>query len=324
MPSDVVIGSSAGLLNLRVLLMKKVLLAAASLAAFAGSALAADLPTRKEPAYVPPPPPLWTGFYVGLNAGGTFGNNSAPNATTWNINQSGGNASLVSAALLSGSGFNNGNAAFIGGGQMGYNWQFPYGAMGFVYGVEADIQGIAGSGSNGSRWTAANANRGATPYSLLSSQQGRSTLQYLGTVRGRIGYLATPTLLLYGTGGLAYGGIDTNVSNYQPWTDASGGGRNYLIGGNGSFSNTQVGWTGGGGVEWMFLPNWSVKAEYLYYDLGRISGTVINNFYGANAAAGDNGIMSASTYQGRATGNVIRAGLNYHITWATAPIVAKY
>lgn len=318
------IGSPAGLLNLRVLLMKKVLLAAASLAAFAGSALAADLPTRKEPAYVPPPPPLWTGFYVGLNAGGTFGNNSAPNATTWNIYQPAGGGELASAALLSGSDYNNGNAAFIGGGQIGYNWQFPYGAMGFVYGVEADIQGIAGSGANGSRWTAANADEFSTPYTLLSNQQGRSNLQYLGTVRGRIGYLVTPTLLLYGTGGLAYGGVSTNVSNYQPWTDASGGGQNYLIAGNGSFSNTQVGWTGGGGVEWMFLPNWSAKAEYLYYDLGRISGTVINNYYGANAAAGDNGIQSASTYQGRVAGNIIRAGVNYHINWAAAPIVAKY
>lgn len=303
--------------------MKKVLLAAASFAAFAGSALAADLPTRKAPAYVPPPPPMWTGFYVGLNAGGTFGNNSAPNATTWNISQPAGNASILSAALLSGSGYNNGNAAFIGGGQMGYNWQVPYGGMGFVFGVEADIQGIAGSGATGGRWTAANSDEFGVPVSLLSNQQGRSTLEYLGTVRGRFGYLVTPTLLLYGTGGLAYGGLNTNVSNYQVW-NAARGGQNYVIGGSGSFSNTQVGWTGGGGVEWMFLPNWSAKVEYLYYDLGRLSGTVVNNYWGTNAAAGDNGIMSSSNYEGRATGNVIRAGVNYHINWATAPIVAKY
>ena len=304
--------------------MKKILLAAASLTALAGSAMAADLPTRKEPAYVPPPPPMWTGFFVGLNAGGTFGNNSAPNATTWNMNQSAGNASLVSAALLSGSGYNNGNAAFIGGGQMGYNWQVPYGGMGFVFGVEADIQGIAGSGANGSRWTAANTDRLGVPYSLLSNQDGRSTLDYLGTVRGRMGYLVTPTLLMYGTGGLAYGGVTTNVSNYQSWADGSGAGQNFQVIGNGSFSNTQVGWAGGGGVEWMFLPNWSAKAEYLYYDLGRISGTVVNNFIGANAAAGNNGLQSTSTYAGRATGNIIRAGVNYHINWSTAPIVAKY
>ena len=68
-------------------------------------------------------------------------------------------------------------------------------------------------------------------------------------MRGRVGYLITPTLLIYGTGGFAYG----QVSAF-------------------GFNTTPTGWTAGGGVEWMFAPHWSAKAEYLYVDLSNMSG----------------------------------------------------
>lgn len=58
--------------------MKRIALTAFALSVAAGSAIAADLPSRKAPVVPPPPPPMWTGFYAGLNAGGIFGNNSAP------------------------------------------------------------------------------------------------------------------------------------------------------------------------------------------------------------------------------------------------------
>ena len=80
-------------------------------------------------------------------------------------------------------------------------------------------------------------------------------------MRGRFGYLLMPTLLIYGDGGLAYGGVNVSTSIFQanlPFTPA--------FASFGNLSGTEVGWTAGGGVEWMFLPNWSVKAEYLYYD----------------------------------------------------------
>ncbi|MFM9163707.1 MAG: porin family protein, partial [Methylocystis sp.] len=100
------------------------------------SALAADLPNHKAPATAPII--SWAGFYAGLNAGGTFGNNSAVNGTSWNTNGPG-NAPMMAAALLSGSrSGSSGNAGFIGGGQIGYNWQARYGGYNFVTGAEAD------------------------------------------------------------------------------------------------------------------------------------------------------------------------------------------
>jgi outer membrane immunogenic protein len=317
--------------------MKKTGLTALALAISAGSALAADLPSRKAPVIPPPPPPpMWTGFYAGLNAGGTWANNSAVNGQTWNVYSDQGfvsNGNLASAALLSGSGSNrSASGGFMGGGQIGYNWQvsgFGLGS-GIVTGVEADIQGIAGSGGTASRWTAAatdNTYPGDErdfPVSLLSNQSGRSNLQYFGTVRGRLGILAMPTLLVFGTGGLAYGGVSTSIQNTQFWTDGSGDGFNYLIAGSGNLSNTQVGWTAGGGLEWMFLPNWSLKAEYLYYDLGNMTGSVVNTYTGFGDAAGESGIQSITNYSGRVSGNVVRAGVNYHFNWGAAPVVAKY
>jgi outer membrane immunogenic protein len=85
-----------------------------------------------------------------------------------------------------------------------------------------------------------------------------------------------------------------------------------------------VGWTAGGGAEWMFMPNMSAKVEYLYYDLGTASGSVVNPFYGVQAAAGRNGLESVTNYSSRVNGNIVRAGVNYHINFAPAPIIAKY
>ncbi len=312
--------------------MKKIALTALALAVSAGTALAADLPSRKAPVLPPPPPPpMWTGFYAGLNAGGTFGNNSAPNTTTWNVYRDAGNADYASAALLSGSAFNNGNGGFIGGGQIGYNWQIPFGRAGFVSGIEADIQGIAGGGSTGSRWSTVNTSDFlapppalADPITLLSNQQGKANLQYIGTVRGRLGYLVMPTLLVYGTGGLAYGGVSINMTNFQSLTATNASNNNAVIAGSGAYANTQVGWTAGGGLEWMFLPNWSAKVEYLYYDLGRVSGSFVNTWSGLGANAGNSDVESVTNFSARASGNIVRAGVNYHFNWGAAPVVAKY
>ena len=316
--------------------MKKLLLSATSLALLAGTALAADLPSRKAPVLPPPPPPpMWTGFYAGLNAGGTWANNAAVNAQTWNLSSNQGfvsSGNLAAAALLSGSGSNRSSSGgFIGGGQIGYNWQingFGLGS-GLVTGVEADIQGIAGSGGTASRWSAAavvqnQLNGPNFPVTLLTNQPGRSNLQFLGTVRGRLGILAMPTLLVYGTGGLAYGGVSTSFYNTQFWLDGSGSNFNYLTVGSGTLSNTQVGWTAGGGLEWMFMPNWSLKAEYLYYDLGNMAGSIVNTYAGFDSATGQGGLQSITNYSGRVSGNIVRAGVNYHFNWGATPVVAKY
>jgi len=91
----------------------------------------------------------------------------------------------------------------------------------------------------------------------------------------------------------------------------------------GSFSNTRVGWTAGGGIEWLFAPNWSVKAEYLYYDLGSVTYGLspLQNFNSAGTLFTSGSPFSRTRF----TGNIVRAGLNYHFNlWGPGPIVAKY
>ncbi|QFR32892.1 outer membrane protein [Ancylobacter sp. TS-1] len=135
---------------------------------------------------------------------------------------------------------------FIGGLQAGYNWQ---GAGPLVLGVETDIQ-----------------------YADVSS--GIFSLDYFGTVRARIGY-AFDQVLVYGTGGLAYGG-----GTYETWGLSN--------------SKNQIGWTLGGGAEYAINNNWSVKGEYLYVDLGEES-------YQTLTGPRDVGVSS----------NILRAGVNY-------------
>jgi outer membrane immunogenic protein len=236
---------------------------------------------------------MWTGFHVGLNAGGTWANNTTSNASTWIAYQGAGSADNYTTAILSGNQSSSSPAGFIGGGQIGYDWQVPFRGMGFVTGVEADIQG--------------NAN-----------------LSWLGTVRGRLGYLVTPNLLVYGTGGLAYGGYTANLQLTQNWGDLATSNLNFFNYGKSSYSNTMVGWTAGGGLEWMAMSNWSLKVEYLYYDLGNMSGSLANMAYGQNSATGTNALESITNYSKRINGDLVRAGVNYHFNLVTAPVVAKY
>lgn len=321
--------------------MKKLALSAVSLAALTTSVFAADLPSRKEPVIAPPPPPMWTGFHVGLNAGGTWANNSSLNATTWNVaNDDGGSAAdEIDAALFSGNFGGSGAAGFIGGGQVGYDHQFSgINGYGIIAGLEADIQGIAGSSGNGSRLIGAQVFSGVVnPVGqvdayTLANQQVSASLSYLGTVRGRLGVLVTPTLLVYGTGGLAYGGVNASVKNYAIGAvDIAALGPpldpdvpEAFTSGTGSYSNTQVGYTAGGGVEWMFMPNWSAKAEYLYYDLGTVSGTTYNISYPLIPVPVGPGLSNITNYSARVSGNIVRAGVNYHFNWGSAPVVAKF
>ena len=276
-------------------------IAAVLAALISGSAFAADLPSRKEaPVYVPPPPPvLWTGFYVGVNLGGGWsaggGNNSfLPYSDAGFPILSQPIAGQSNLFFLPGGGTTGNNTGgVVGGGQIGYNFQF---GQNFVIGGEADIQGTSITGGNQGNWAGlytspfagvvAGSNGVLTP--LVTGNGGNLSLPWFGTVRGRAGWLVTPTLLLYGTAGFAYG----EVSAFN-------------------FSNTRTGWTAGGGVEWLFLPNWSAKLEYLYVDLDS-SGTT--GGWGFNWG-----------YHNHPQLNVVRAGVNYHFNWgAPAPVVAKY
>jgi outer membrane immunogenic protein len=218
--------------------MKKIFSAAAvALALSTGSALAADLPSHKgpPPVYAPPPPVFsWTGFYVGVNLGGGWRERDHFNNWAWGAFAPG-PGPVLPLGLAAWNNNANNSGGVVGGGQIGYNFQFsPW----LVVGIETDFQGTSiGSGGNGGGWWGGGwGNVGAR-------------LPWFGTVRGRLGFTPfDPHFLIYGTGGFAYGEVQ----------------RSGFIN---TFNQVETGWTAGGGIEWAFLPNWSAKAEYLYTDL---------------------------------------------------------
>lgn len=179
----------------------------------AGASYASDLPHRPVP--VPQPPAFsWTGFYLGVNAGMGWTNSGNINITDPIV----GNVNMNTAS----------KTGFVGGGQVGYNWQHER----WVFGLETDIQ--YSDLKSGVSWAA---------YEWFGYQTSNS--QYFGTVRARVGYAFDRTLI-YMTGGLAYGGLNGN------WW-------------HGSTSNQ--GWTLGGGIEYAFTDNWTGRIEGLYVDL---------------------------------------------------------
>ena len=277
--------------------------------AFTQIAAAADLP-RKAPAYAPPPPPpvlSWTGWYVGVNAGWVDATGRVnTDATSLTFPTDPNNTTAM--ALVATNQFNNSSSGFLGGGQFGYNYQF---APAWLVGFEADIQGSS------LRANATTSN--AVPTDSLVVGQGRyltstsvsTDLDYLGTLRARLGVIATPSVLLYGTGGLAYGGVSSATSMGLV---ALSGGTNPPPGfTSGSFSGTRTGWTAGAGIEWMFLPNWSTKVEYLHYDLGSATyatgGFAIN--VGPTSFPGGGTASVATTTTVHFSGDIVRLGLNY-------------
>jgi outer membrane immunogenic protein len=294
-------------------MLRRILLASAGAMALAGTAIAADMPVAPPP----PPPPLWTGFYIGVNAGGTWGNNNSVNTATANLDPGNGlgNEAVynVASAGLATTNISPQTTAFIGGGQIGYNYQF---ANSWLVGLEADIQGVSKNGPT----TLFNQTTVIAGEALIQSALASKSMDYFGTVRGRIGFLATPTLLVYGTGGLAYGGIHSSTLIGQAIAGAPAVPNLYSA--FGSVSNTRVGWTAGGGVEWLFLPHWSVKLEYLYYDLGSVT-------YGLGLLANFNTggtlfTLGAPVSRTHFNGNIVRAGVNYHFNWGAPPVVARY
>ncbi len=295
--------------------MKKTLLSTIALIAIAGSASAADLPSIKS---TPAPAPImsWNGFYAGLNTGYGFGTaNNAQNYGWANSNYFGSD-SLAFAASYSQLGRNITQGGFIGGGQVGYNYQFR---QNFLIGFETDMQGsgISGEG-NADGWAPYSQNASAT-YSFISRVPIQAGINWMGTVRGRIGYLISPTVLAYATGGLAYGGTYLKTFPQQHLGITDGYATALFVSTQNAQQNLNVGWTAGGGAEWMMAPNWSIKGEALYYDL---NDTVVSN---STYSGGFAGSIGGSTTRAYYQGVIARAGVNYHFNLANiAPIVAKF
>ena len=344
----------------------KTIKAAASLFILSSvSALAADLPSIKSAPVAPAP--SWTGYYAGLNIGYNFGNNGPVNVAAINapwIFGSGAslgagapiapntlNSSYIAGYSYSGSTINT-QSGVIGGGQLGYNYQFD---PKYVAGFEIDFQG---AGINGGS-TIQGGSYGVQPYqgpgnsnpvagaitTAMGSSQIQSGVNWLGTARGRLGFLWSPALLLYGTGGFAYGGAYANVSQNAneyvlhqqnisvspavPTPPFVNPGQNLWFG-NTNQSQVLVGWTAGAGAEWKFMTNWSVKAEALYWDLGRINvntstyGTTVYVPTNAPAPWFWNNNFGWGKTSVQYSGIIARAGVNYHFNFESAPIVAKF
>jgi outer membrane immunogenic protein len=132
---------------------------------------------------------------------------------------------------------------------------------------EADISGSTISG--GTVVSGASAIAGFPANTVAVSGSANAKVDYLGTIRGRAGFLLMPPLLTYLTAGLAYGGASSNTTLAESVDGPCSCGDFPAV--HGSSSTPRLGWTFGGGMEYMFAPHWTVKAEYLYYDLGSVT-----------------------------------------------------
>jgi outer membrane immunogenic protein len=226
----------------------RLLLGAACAAALATSANAADAVV--EEAVIVTPGISWTGLYVGVNAGYSWGDfdhslDVAP-------------ADLGIAVFPGFSETFRADADGISGGaQAGFNWQ----VNNFVFGFEADIQAASLDGDISESEIISITDPIAIdiPVELDASTE----VEWFGTARLRAGFLPTERLLVYGTGGFAFGRTKSTASISAELPIIG------TIGDETSSSDTRTGWAAGGGAEFAIDDNWSIKGEYLYTDLGK-------------------------------------------------------
>lgn len=265
--------------------MRRFVVAAASAAGLfvTSPSSAADLPARMpvKAAPVIAATPAWSGVYVGLFAGSGWGRAEA------------------SAPFDAGSGFfyNFGGASyrfdtkgFFGGGTLGYNVQS--GAV--VYGLEGEV------GYLGLKGSAIEPND--LPASTDTVTRFKSDLY--GAIYGRLG-VANGNVLFYGKGGLAF--LNAKASTIDPCAGTQGCGTTTL---SMTGDKLMVGWSAGAGVEWMVGSGWSVKAEYAYFDFGKLDAA------GASSVPGEFYRQSVDV-----TAHTAKLGLNYRFG---APVVARY
>jgi len=251
------------------------------------------LPSGKEMKQVAPAPPecdyTWTGFYFGGNAGYGWGDGETrfeplPDAATF--------------LFLEPQSHDADPNGFIGGGQIGYNWQWN---KWLVLGAEADFQG---TDIEGDKTISPVISPSGAPSPLVTDSFLRTheRMQWFGTARGRIGFVPWCRLLIYGTGGLAYGNVDfSGDSLFVDTTAPPPGVEVHPV----SKVETKTGWTAGGGIEYAIGHHWTVKAEYLYYDLGDETATITELLNGApNPPFGIH-------YRWEMQGNIVRGGFNF-------------
>ncbi|MDR3466523.1 MAG: outer membrane beta-barrel protein [Xanthobacteraceae bacterium] len=220
------------------------------------SALAADM-AMKAPAAATAPAASWTGFYLGLNGGGAWGDfHSTLGLLQNNGSSASGNAALTAAGTTGAS-----PSAFTGGGQFGYNARL---APQFVGGVEIDMDYL---GLSTLRQTGPIARLPDPAADFNEHAQVRS----MATLRARAGWLPTPQLLVFVTAGLAVADVDyAERIHFAQIPDTSFN--------QGSASGWKTGPVVGGGLEYAFAPRWTAKVEYLYTKLGSSNFASANTF----------------------------------------------
>jgi outer membrane immunogenic protein len=208
-------------------------IAAVAVFGFASVASAADLPI-KAPVYKAPvaaPGFNWTGFYIGGHVGAQWLRSD--------------NSIYYPAGPLTAS-VEFTDTSFIGGGQIGYNWQ-PQGSS-WVLGIEADLSGT-------------NHDHSGELFRVVTDHfDGTSKLSTQGSIRGRVGW-ANNALLLYFAGGVSFGHAELVATTTRDGVGSS----------SVSSSKTLTGWNVGGGLEYAIDRSWSVGAEYRYTDFGSIT-----------------------------------------------------
>jgi outer membrane immunogenic protein len=291
--------------------MKHTAFSIAAIVALIGTpALAADMAVKAPPPPAPVAAPYsWAGFYIGVNGGygwsrsgvdpvgtNTFCNPAFSGCTPGDVADFAPIAQI--AAIPQGLPIHTPGGIF--GGQIGYNFQVGK----LIAGVETDLSwtGMKGSTAQAGPTTLI----GASPGVFVSSQASASqSLDYFGTLRGRFGWTPVNPLLLYVTGGLAYGHLKSNTSISEAFTC----GACVIAPDSGSVSSTLAGWTIGGGLEWMLSRNWTVKAEYLYFDLGSI--TYALSPLTSTAGGVPWTTVAVSSRVTDLNGSIFRVGVNY-------------
>lgn len=190
--------------------------------------------------------PNWAGLYIGAHVGGATGEWDGRTTFTDPV-----------AGVLPGLWANPNQSidadGWVAGGQIGYNLQRDA----FVFGIEADVS-----------WSDLN---GEGTFSTLGVDDRynwkiKTELDAFGTVRGRLGFLVSPSLLLYGTGGFAWARTSGDLTVSHTWVPDPAA--SFGVTARGSARETHIGWTAGAGAELMLAKNWTVKAEWLHVDLG--------------------------------------------------------
>lgn len=270
--------------------MKAPGLAISVLAITAVSASAADLPL-KAPPIAPVAVYNWSGWYAGLNAGGAW-NDTRDDVDPSGCFLTGACGAPPTLNVLRSDSVRLNGAGFTGGAQAGYNWQRER----WVFGIEGDINYNGINDGNATNRLLAAPLVGNFVHTETDKQE------WFGTLRGRVGMTVTPSFLIYGTGGLAFGQVrSASTVAFTSTADTYAG----------STDQTRAGWTVGGGGEWMIAPKWSIKAEYLYVDLGRVSYAQACTTAGVCTAPP---FATPATYQTdlHVHEHIARVGFNYH------------